>query len=153
MFQILLYRFHETMGKMSHPAPCSAPRAANLPSQTLKINADRVKLLSFTFSTSSATSLSNYRCVLQPPRNSSHRSLDQESLRLHLLNDTYRNMATPMGPPVLPGYSLRVQLFSPLAHAVGDRPIRCFRVVTQPEATIREFCQEISRIHEINYGE
>ncbi|KAE9381118.1 hypothetical protein N431DRAFT_358841 [Stipitochalara longipes BDJ] len=62
-------------------------------------------------------------------------------------------MATPMGPPVLPGYSLRVQLFSPLAHAVGDKPIRCFRVVTQPEATIREFCQEASRIHEINYGE
>lgn len=62
-------------------------------------------------------------------------------------------MATPMGPPVLPGYSLRVQLFSPLAHALGDKPIRCFRVVTNPEATIREFCQEASRIHEINYGE
>ncbi|PMD39487.1 hypothetical protein L207DRAFT_512549 [Hyaloscypha variabilis F] len=58
-----------------------------------------------------------------------------------------------MGPPVLPGYSLRVQLFSPLAHASGDRPIRCFRVVTQPEATVREFCQEASRIHEINYGQ
>jgi hypothetical protein len=62
-------------------------------------------------------------------------------------------MANLMGPPSLPGFSLRVQLFSPNAYATGDKPIRCFRVVTSPECTIREFCQEASRIHEINYGQ
>ncbi|KAE8448373.1 hypothetical protein EG329_009617 [Mollisiaceae sp. DMI_Dod_QoI] len=62
-------------------------------------------------------------------------------------------MATSMGPPLLPGYSLRVQLFAPNAHGSTDKPIRCFRVVTSPDVTIREFCQEASRIHEINYGE
>jgi hypothetical protein len=64
-------------------------------------------------------------------------------------------MASPMGPPGLPGlgYSLRVQLFAADSHAAGDRPIRCFRVVTTPDVTVRDFCQEASRIHEINYGE
>ena len=62
-------------------------------------------------------------------------------------------MAAPMGPPVLPGFSLRVQLFSSNAYGAGDRPIRCFRVVTTPEVTISEFCDEASRIHDINYGE
>ncbi|KUJ22698.1 uncharacterized protein LY89DRAFT_308024 [Mollisia scopiformis] len=62
-------------------------------------------------------------------------------------------MAMSMGPPLLPGYSLRVQLFSPNAHNSKDSPIRCFRVVTSPDVTVREFCQETSRIHEINYGE
>jgi hypothetical protein len=62
-------------------------------------------------------------------------------------------MDVSMAPPVLPGFSLRVQLFSPNAYGAGDRPIRCFRVVTSPDVTIREFCQEASRIHKINYGE
>lgn len=62
-------------------------------------------------------------------------------------------MAMSMGPPLLPGYSLRVQLFSPNAQGSADKPIRCFRVVTSPDVTVREFCQEASRIHEINYGE
>ncbi|KAH8645991.1 hypothetical protein BGZ60DRAFT_424715 [Tricladium varicosporioides] len=61
-------------------------------------------------------------------------------------------MASLMPPPALPSYSLRVQLFAPNAHITGDKPIRCFRVVTTPEVTIREFCEEASRIHEINYG-
>ncbi|KAF4624200.1 hypothetical protein G7Y89_g13973 [Cudoniella acicularis] len=51
-------------------------------------------------------------------------------------------MSMLMGPPQLPGYSLRVQLFAPNAHATGDKPIRCFRVVTTPDASIREFCEE-----------
>ncbi|KAA8577176.1 hypothetical protein EYC84_007171 [Monilinia fructicola] len=34
-----------------------------------------------------------------------------------------------------------------------DRPIRCFRVITSPNITIREFCTEASRVHEINYGQ
>lgn len=72
---------------------------------------------------------------------------------MRLPEANFSAMATPMGPPVLPGYSLRVQLFSPNAHGLGDKPIRCFRVVTSPDATIQEFCQEASRIHEINYGE
>jgi hypothetical protein len=62
-------------------------------------------------------------------------------------------MAMPMGPPQLPGYSLRVQLYSQNAHDSTDKPIRCFRVVTSPDRLIREFCEEASRIHEINYGE
>ncbi|KAH6671130.1 hypothetical protein B0J14DRAFT_595402 [Halenospora varia] len=61
-------------------------------------------------------------------------------------------MSSSMLPPALPSYSLRVQLFAPNAHITGDKPIRCFRVVTTPEVTIREFCEEASRIHEINYG-
>ncbi|TAQ87292.1 hypothetical protein B7494_g4388 [Chlorociboria aeruginascens] len=61
-------------------------------------------------------------------------------------------MEALMGPPILPAFSLRVQLFAPDAHASGDKPIRCFRVVTSPDASIRDFCQEASRIHEINYG-
>jgi hypothetical protein len=62
-------------------------------------------------------------------------------------------MAMSMAPPSLGGFSLRVQLFSPNAHALSDKPIRAFRVVVSPDVTIREFCQEASRIHEINYGE
>ncbi|RKF54963.1 hypothetical protein GcM3_205004 [Golovinomyces cichoracearum] len=57
-----------------------------------------------------------------------------------------------MGPPVLPAYSLRVQLFSPLSYSSDDKPQRNFRVVASPEMTVREFCMEASRIHEINYG-
>lgn len=62
-------------------------------------------------------------------------------------------MAASMGPPVAMGFSLRVQLYSPNAYGAGDMPIRCFRVVTSPDLTIREFCQEASRIHDINYGQ
>lgn len=50
------------------------------------------------------------------------------------------------------GYSLRVQLFAPNAYNSSDRPIRCFRVVAAPDLTVSEFCEEASRIHEINYG-
>ncbi|KAI6246979.1 hypothetical protein HI914_04839 [Erysiphe necator] len=57
-----------------------------------------------------------------------------------------------MSLTVLPAYSLRVQLFSSAACGATDKPVRNFRVVTSPENTIREFCQEASRIHEINYG-
>jgi hypothetical protein len=62
-------------------------------------------------------------------------------------------MTSPMPPPVVQGFSLRVQLFAPKAYGASDRPIRCFRVVTSPDVTIREFCEEASRIHELNYGE
>ncbi|CZR51005.1 uncharacterized protein PAC_00880 [Phialocephala subalpina] len=62
-------------------------------------------------------------------------------------------MTTSMRPPMLPSYSLRVQLFLPNAHSSTDKPIRQFRVVTSPDVTVRDFCQEASRIHEINYGE
>lgn len=62
-------------------------------------------------------------------------------------------MAMSMGPPMIPGYSLRVQLFAPNAHSASDTPVRCFRVVTSPDATLREFCQQAIRIHAINYGE
>jgi hypothetical protein len=62
-------------------------------------------------------------------------------------------MAMPMAPPQFAGYSLKVKLFSPSAHDTEDKPIRCFRVVTSPEVSIREFCEEASRIHDINYGE
>lgn len=62
-------------------------------------------------------------------------------------------MATSMRPPMLPSYSLRVQLFSPNAHSSTDKPIRQFRVVISPDVTVRDFCAEASRIHEINYGE
>lgn len=62
-------------------------------------------------------------------------------------------MEASMGPPLLPGYSLRVMLFKANACNLGDRPIRCFRVVSSPDATVRDFCQEASRIHEMNYGE
>jgi len=61
-------------------------------------------------------------------------------------------MAMSMPPPAVGGFSLRVQLFSSNAHDLADRPVRCFRVVTSPDVTIREFCKEASRIHEINYG-
>ncbi|KAI1004114.1 hypothetical protein K3495_g4100 [Podosphaera aphanis] len=57
-----------------------------------------------------------------------------------------------MNSSLLPAYSLRVQLFSPKAHTLDNKPIRNFRVVTSPEITVREFCEEASRIHEINYG-
>jgi hypothetical protein len=62
-------------------------------------------------------------------------------------------MASSMGPPILPGFSLRVQLFSSNAYGANDRPVRSFRVITAPDVTIREFCEEASRIHRINYGE
>lgn len=62
-------------------------------------------------------------------------------------------MSSPMGPPVVPGFSLRVQLFAPDAYKAGDKPIRCFRVVTSPDVTIRDFCEEASRIHKVNYGQ
>ncbi|CCU74822.1 putative Bgh-specific protein [Blumeria hordei DH14] len=58
-----------------------------------------------------------------------------------------------MDPPILPAYSLRVQLFLSTAHSLGDKPVRNFRVVTSPKITVRKFCVEASRIHEINYGE
>ncbi|RKF57779.1 hypothetical protein OnM2_072024 [Erysiphe neolycopersici] len=58
-----------------------------------------------------------------------------------------------MSPPILPAYSLRVQLFLSTACDSEDKPVRNFRVVTSPEITVREFCEEASRIHEINYGE
>lgn len=58
-----------------------------------------------------------------------------------------------MDPPILPAYSLRVQLFLSTAHSLGDKPVRNFRVVTSPKITVRNFCVEASRIHEINYGE
>ncbi|KAG9228288.1 hypothetical protein BJ875DRAFT_490021 [Amylocarpus encephaloides] len=62
-------------------------------------------------------------------------------------------MAQLMAPPPLPGgYSLRVQLFSHAVLNTSDRPIRSFRVSTSPEATVREFCAEASRIHELSYG-
>jgi hypothetical protein len=57
-----------------------------------------------------------------------------------------------MEAPKLGGYSLRVQLFSPTVVTTSDRPVRLYRVVTRPDATVWEFCQEASRIHEINYG-
>ncbi|POS84063.1 hypothetical protein EPUL_004332, partial [Erysiphe pulchra] len=57
-----------------------------------------------------------------------------------------------MSPPILPAYSLRVQLFLSTACDSEDKPVRNFRVVTSPEITVREFCQEAARIHEINYG-
>ncbi|CZT08492.1 uncharacterized protein RCO7_08189 [Rhynchosporium graminicola] len=62
-------------------------------------------------------------------------------------------MASPMGPPQPAGYSLRVQLFGPTAYDAADKPIRCFRVVASPDYTVEEFCEEASRIHQINYGE
>ncbi|RDW64737.1 hypothetical protein BP6252_10388 [Coleophoma cylindrospora] len=65
----------------------------------------------------------------------------------------YNGMPMPMGPPMIPGYSLRVQLFAPNSHSAQDTPIRCFRVVTSPDSTLEEFCREASRIHAINYGE
>jgi hypothetical protein len=60
-------------------------------------------------------------------------------------------MMTPMGPPATKGYSLRVQLFSP--QPPYETPIRCFRVLTSPELTLREFCKEAARIYELNYDE
>lgn len=56
-------------------------------------------------------------------------------------------------PPASPGFSLRVKVFTPDAAEENDRPIRCFRVITSPNITIREFCTEASRVHEINYGQ
>ncbi|CAD6441501.1 8ce986d7-8153-4657-a229-9c8c8768cecf [Sclerotinia trifoliorum] len=56
-------------------------------------------------------------------------------------------------PPASPGFSLRVKVFPPDAAEENDRPIRCFRVITSPNITIREFCTEASRVHEINYGQ
>ncbi|RDL40068.1 uncharacterized protein BP5553_00047 [Venustampulla echinocandica] len=61
-------------------------------------------------------------------------------------------MAMLMAPPQLPAFSLRVQLFATNAYSGSDKPIRCFRVVTPPDVSIREFCEEVSRYHEINYG-
>ncbi|KAI9644009.1 hypothetical protein NHQ30_007361 [Ciborinia camelliae] len=58
-----------------------------------------------------------------------------------------------MEPPASPGFSLRVKVFTPDAAEENDRPIRCFRVITSPNITIREFCTEASRVHEINYGQ
>ncbi|ESZ96264.1 hypothetical protein SBOR_3319 [Sclerotinia borealis F-4128] len=55
--------------------------------------------------------------------------------------------------PASPGFSLRVKVFTPDAAEEQDRPIRCFRVITSPNITIREFCTEASRVHEINYGQ
>ncbi|KAL2072617.1 hypothetical protein VTL71DRAFT_11960 [Oculimacula yallundae] len=62
-------------------------------------------------------------------------------------------MASPMGPPLPAGYSLRVQLFGPTAYDATDKPLRCFRVVASPDYTVEEFCVEASRIHQINYGQ
>lgn len=62
-------------------------------------------------------------------------------------------MAFVMAPPKAPGFSLRVQLFAPTAYGPEDKPTRNFRVVIDPEATVQEFCQEASRIHEVNYGQ
>ncbi|KAB8302083.1 hypothetical protein EYC80_005534 [Monilinia laxa] len=58
-----------------------------------------------------------------------------------------------MESPSSPGFSLRVKVFTPDAAEEKDRPIRCFRVITSPNITIREFCTEASRVHEINYGQ
>ncbi|CAG8978397.1 hypothetical protein HYALB_00009983 [Hymenoscyphus albidus] len=58
-----------------------------------------------------------------------------------------------MQPPPPSSYSLRVQLYPAPSFATNDRPIRSFRVVTRPDATVREFCAEASRIHKMNYGE
>lgn len=56
-------------------------------------------------------------------------------------------------PPVVAGFSLRVKLFAPEAARKQDTPVRCFRVVASPHQTVRDFCQEASRIHAINYGQ
>ncbi|THV47372.1 hypothetical protein BGAL_0314g00030 [Botrytis galanthina] len=62
-------------------------------------------------------------------------------------------MNSLIDPPASPGFSLRVKVFTPDAAEENDRPIRCFRVITSPNITIREFCTEASRVHEINYGQ
>lgn len=62
-------------------------------------------------------------------------------------------MNSMMESPSSPGFSLRVKVFTPDAAEEKDRPIRCFRVITSPNITIREFCTEASRVHEINYGQ
>ncbi|TGO81751.1 hypothetical protein BPOR_1031g00020 [Botrytis porri] len=62
-------------------------------------------------------------------------------------------MNSLLDPPASPGFSLRVKVFTPDAAEENDRPIRCFRVITSPNITIREFCTEASRVHEINYGQ
>ena len=62
-------------------------------------------------------------------------------------------MEMEMGPPALPTYSLRVQLFAYSSNVATDRPIRLFRVISSPHVTLAEFCEEASRIHEINYGQ
>ncbi|KAL3417955.1 hypothetical protein PVAG01_10965 [Phlyctema vagabunda] len=62
------------------------------------------------------------------------------------------SMAMSMGPPMLPGYSLRVQLFASDAYSSTDAPVRAFRVITSPDISLRDFCEEASRVHELNYG-
>ncbi|QSZ35360.1 hypothetical protein DSL72_008230 [Monilinia vaccinii-corymbosi] len=72
----------------------------------------------------------------------------------HNPSNRLKSMMDPtMDPPASPGFSLRVKVFTPDAAEEKDRPIRCFRVITSPNITIREFCTEASRVHELNYGQ